>query len=97
MPVLDLLFYPVMAGAVLLPVAWVRRRLRDPLEALALGAGYGVLLCAGVGLARFFLVLPSSTARTIGLVALAASAGALVIISLPLWGRARVGASSSPL
>ena len=93
MPVLDLLFYPVIGGAVLLPAAWVRRRLGDPLEALALGAGYGVLLWAGVGLARFFLVLPSSTARTIGLVALAASAGALVIISLPLWGRARVGAT----
>ncbi len=77
---MDLLFYPVITGAILLPVAWVLRRHGDHLEALALGAAFGVLVWAGIGLARFFLVLPLSAARLTGLLALAGAAVALVIL-----------------
>lgn len=80
---MDLLFYPVIAGAILLPVAWVLRRHGDHLEALALGAGYGVLVWAGIGLGRFFLVLPPGAARLAGLLALAACV-ALVILLVAL-------------
>jgi hypothetical protein len=66
---LDLLLYPVMVGALLLPALGLLRR-HDPLEAAMLGAGLGCLLWGGVALARFFVLLPAGGPRTIGLLAL---------------------------
>ena len=39
---MDLLFYPLVLAAVLLPVIWVGRRHTDHVETLAVAAGYGL-------------------------------------------------------
>ncbi len=71
-----------MVGAILLPAVGLRRG-RDPLEALALGACFGVIFWGAVGLARFFLLLPSGGPRVVGLVGLGvATAVGLLLASL---------------
>jgi len=76
---LDLLLFPLMVGALLLPALGLPRR-RDPLEALMLGAGLGCLLWGAVALARFFLLLPAGVPRTAGVLAL----GTALILGLSL-------------
>src|SRR5437868_4370832 len=83
---MDLLFYPLVLAAVLLPVIWVGRRHTDHVETLAVAAGYGVLGAAAIGLARFFVALPASTPRLAGLLAF----GLCVVAAVILW---RVAAS----
>ena len=83
---MDLLFYPLVLAALLLPVIWVGRRHTDHVETLALAAGYGVLGAAAIGLARFFVALPASTPRLAGLLAFGLCVVAAVIrmvIDLP--------------
>jgi len=84
---MDLLFYPLVLAALLLPVIWVGRRHTDHVETLALAAGYGVLGAAAIGLARFFVALPASTPRLAGLLAF----GLCVVAAVILW---KVAASS---
>src|SRR5438034_787964 len=84
---MDLLFYPLVLAALLLPVIWVGRRHTDHVETLALAAGYGVLGAAAIGLARFFVALPASTPRLAGLLAF----GLCVVAAVILW---KVTASS---
>src|SRR5207237_5888696 len=84
---MDLLFYPLVLAAVLLPVIWVGRRHTDHVETLAVAAGYGVLGAAAIGLARFFVALPASTPRLAGLLAF----GLCVVAAVILW---KVAASS---
>src|SRR2546421_12525651 len=78
---MDLLFYPLVLAAVLLPVIWVGRRHTDHVETLAVAAGYGVLGAAAIGLARFFVALPASTPRLAGLLAF----GLCVVAAVLLW------------
>src|SRR2546428_2138693 len=78
---MDLLFYPLVLAAVLLPVIWVGRRHADHVETLAVAAAYGVLGGAAIGLARFFVALPASTPRLAGLLAF----GLCVIAAVILW------------
>src|SRR2546428_4815210 len=78
---MDLLFYPLVLAAVLLPVIWVGRRHADHVETLAVAAAYGVLGGAAIGLARFFVALPASTPRLAGLLAF----GLCVIAAVLLW------------
>src|SRR5256885_17060249 len=78
---MDLLFYPLVLAAVLLPVIWVGRRHTDHVETLAVAAGYGVLCAAAIGLARFFVALPASTPRLAGLLAF----GLCVVAAVLLW------------
>src|SRR5205823_5695490 len=84
---MDLLFYPLVLAALLLPIIWVGRRHTDHVETLALAAGYGVLGAAAIGLARFFVALPASTPRLAGLLAF----GLCVVAAVILW---KVAASS---
>src|SRR2546430_17271443 len=84
---MDLLFYPLVLAAVLLPVIWVGRRHSDHVETLAVSAGYGVLGASAIGLARFFVALPASNPRLAGLLAFGLS---LVAAGL-LWKVAASG------
>jgi hypothetical protein len=77
----DLLLYPVMVGALLLPAAWFLRRGEPPLEAIAIGAALGVLTWGSAALFRFLLVLPDGLARRVGLVTLTVS----VVLGFILW------------
>src|SRR2546423_1605366 len=77
---MDLLFYPLVLAAVLLPVIWVGRRHSDHVETLAVAAGYGVLGAAAIGLARFFVALPASNPRLAGLLAFGLCLVAAVIL-----------------
>src|SRR2546423_15356704 len=85
---MDLLFYPLVLAAVLLPVIWVGRRHSDHVETLAVSAGYGVLGASAIGLARFFVALPASNPRLAGLLAFGLCLVAAVILL--------EGAASSP-
>ncbi|HYM49243.1 MAG TPA: hypothetical protein VET65_01605 [Candidatus Limnocylindrales bacterium] len=82
---MDLLWYPLLAGALLLPAAWLWRR-HAPVEAVALGAAIGVAGWAAGALGRFFLVLAPGPPRTAGLLALAGAA--LGSGTLVWWTRA---------
>ena len=66
---MDWLLFPVVTCAILAPALLLRGR--DWLERLAIGAGIGAAVWAAFGLLRFFLLLPASTPRTVGLVCLA--------------------------
>jgi hypothetical protein len=69
----DLLFYPVIVAALLLPAAWLWHRGEPPLEAITHGAAFGALFWGGVALLRFLLVLRGGVARDAGLIGLALS------------------------
>jgi hypothetical protein len=77
----DLLFYPLIVAALLLPAAWLWRRGEPPLEAITHGAAFGALFWGGTALFRFLLVLPAGVARDAGLIGLALSAG----LAAMLW------------
>ena len=75
---MDLLFTPVVIGALLLPSLWFWRR-HEPLEALMLGASVGIAALGAVALGRFFAVLPTGTPRLAGTLALG------VAVSVGAW------------
>lgn len=54
-----------MLGAILLPAFWFARH-HEAVEALARGAGLGVIAWGAIALARFFLLLPWGTPRLVG-------------------------------
>jgi hypothetical protein len=75
----DLLAYPFMVAAILIPALWLLRR-HDPVEALSLGAAIGIAAWAALALARFFAILPAGTPKVVGAVTLAVSLiGAMVM------------------
>lgn len=98
---MDWVLFPVVTGAILAPALLLRGR--DWLERLAIGAGAGATVWAALGLLRFFLLLPASTPRTVGLLCMAAAAlsGALLAIvairSSRLVPSLRARTSSRPL
>lgn len=77
---MDLLAFPLMVGALLLPAAFMLRR-EPPLVALAVGAALGVLGWGTVALLRFFLLLPAGLPRSVGVAVLAAA----VALGALLW------------
>jgi hypothetical protein len=77
---LDLVFYPVMLSALLIPCVWFLKR-HDAIEGLALGACVAIAALGSVALARFFLLLPSGTPRLYGMIALALTIGALAVLA----------------
>lgn len=85
---MDLLFFPLMVGAIFLPAAWLLRR-QPSVEALALGAVGGILLFGALAFLRFLLLLPFGLPRNVGLLALALSAGFTAL----LWLATRHGES----
>jgi 4-amino-4-deoxy-L-arabinose transferase-like glycosyltransferase len=82
---MDLLFFPIMVLAILAPAALLRRRYDLP-EALALGALVSLGGWSALALARFLLLLPVSTPRTVGLIALTSSVGAGIAAARVLVG-----------
>jgi hypothetical protein len=84
----DLLFLPVMLFAVLAPAAVFWRR-HNPAEALALGALTSLAGWSWVAFARFLLLLPPSSPRTVGLIAAALSLAAALGLGWPLLRRPR--------
>ena len=71
-----------MVGALVLPGFFLFRRL-ELLERITLGAALGAILLGGLAFLRFLVILPNSTARTVGLVVLAGcGAGAAVVAAI---------------
>lgn len=87
---MDLLFYPVILVAILAPAALLVRH-HDLLEALASGAAASLAGWAALAFGRFLVLLPSSTARTVGIaaLALALAAGTAVVVALTRSHRQR--------
>jgi len=85
---MDIVFFPVMVLAVLAPGAlfWHRRELP---EALALGALVSLAGWSSIAFGRFLLMLPSSSPRAVGLIALAVSVAAGGGVGFHLRRRAR--------
>jgi len=98
---MDWVLFPAVTVAILCPALFLPGR--DWLERLAIGAGVGAAVWAAVSLLRFFLLLPASTPRIVGLVCLVAAAlsGSLLamvaIRSSRLVQSLRARASSQPL
>ena len=98
---MDWVLFPVVTVAILCPALFLQGR--DWLERLAIGAGVGAAVWAAVSLLRFFLLLPASTPRIVGLVCLGAAAlsGSLLAVvairSSRLVRSLRARASSQPL
>ncbi len=69
---MDLVFYPLMVVALLAPAAFFWRR-HEFLEGLAMGALVSLAGWAALAYGRFLVLLPPSTARGIGIAALASA------------------------
>ena len=90
---MDLLFTPVVIGALLLPSLWFWRR-HEPLEALMLGASVGIAALGAVALGRFFALLPTGTPKLAGALGLGvATAG---FAGLTAWSLKRRAGRSRP-
>lgn len=93
---MDLILYPLVVGAILVPTAWIWRG-RDRLDALALGAGAGIILWGSVGLARFFVLLPNAGPKAVGLATLALAITAGVALTLLTAGRPQAPRAPHPV
>ncbi len=88
---MDLVLYPVILAAILLPgLVWGRRW--PSFEGIGLSAAGGVMGWGAVALGRFFLRAPAGAPRSIGLAALVA---ALLVVAV-LWHQTRPGSVATP-
>ena len=85
---MDIVFFPVMVLAVLAPAALFWRRHELP-EALALGALVSLAGWSSIAFGRFLIMLPASSPRAVGLIALALSAATASGVGFLLMRRAR--------
>jgi hypothetical protein len=92
-PQVDILWYPVLLAAVLLPTAFFWKG-HEPLEALMLGSAAGLTGWAALAFARFAIILPSGPPRATAIIALTiATAVASLLVA---WlGRRRMPAAAS--
>jgi hypothetical protein len=85
---MDIVFFPVMVLVVLAPAVLFWRH-HDLPEAMALGALVSLAGWSWLAFARFLLLLPASSARTVGLVALAVSVAGAALVSVLVNRRAQ--------
>jgi hypothetical protein len=92
----DLLYFPLIQAALLLPFLWLSRR-RDLLEALALGAALAIVAAGAIAFGRFLALLPPSAARDSGAVALTMAVAGAALLMVASRPKSRMPTRSSPL